>query len=178
MGRFSRIKQGAELNQALDNYVNYIRDTANRPTKRLQGGTRGARRKTVIRGVQPFGQELAANTFYEVRIGEDSITALGSAVGTRLKEIQAPANVMRVKGFRPAKFSVFAGNGNAVYAQSKITRQYYLKYDGDNYSIPFGASSETEEEAQGAQVVKAAINNALGDKDIKRFSYQPERLAI
>lgn len=177
--RFSRIKQGAELNQALDNYVDYIRNAANRPTKRMQGGTRGARRKTVVRAVIPFGVDVDGIEVYEVRVGQDSAEALAESLGAqRLITPAADADIKRVKGFKPARVVVFAGNGSASYVASKITKQYYLKYEGDSYSAPFGATTETEEEAAGARLVKSAVKTQFAAKDIIRISFQPERIPI
>jgi hypothetical protein len=177
--RFSQIKRGTEYNRGLDNYVQYLRDAENRPTKRLQGGVRGARRELVIRAVTPFGISISAGEVYEVRASQKSITGIGSAVGaTRLVTPSGSTTPTVNKKFKPARVSSFKGSGTASYQQSKVTKLYYLKYEGDSYSLPFGAISETEEEATGAKVVKAAILSAFGAADIKRISFSPERVPV
>lgn len=175
--RYSQIKRGAEYDLALDNYVTYIRDAATRPTKRLRGGTRGARRQTVAAALLPFGMDMAAGEYIAVRAGQNSITGLGNALTNRLfTQGTNLANSSKMTGFRPARVSAFQGNGAAAYTQSKITKLYYLKYEGDSFSAPFGALTATEEEADGYRLVRAAVITAFGASDIKRISFSPEKV--
>lgn len=176
--RFSQIKRGTEYNQGLDNYIDYLRNAETRPTKRMQGGTRGARRRLTFRYLKPFGLETAADEYYEVRASEDALTALGSAVGARLTTAPANADIQSNKKFKPARVTVFAGSGSATYVQSKITKLYYLKYEGDTNSLPFGATSGTEEEQAGARAVKTAILSLIAASDVKRISFTPERVPV
>lgn len=176
--RYSQIKRGGEYKAALDKYVDYLQNMDTRPTKRVQGGARGARRKLEIRHVKPFGIETQADEFYQVRCSAESLTDLGAAVGTRLTTAPNTATIETNKKFRPARFSAFKGSGAATYVQSKVTGLYYLKYEGDSYSLPFGAISDTEEEAAGSKIVKAAVLTAFGAADIKRISFTPERVPV
>lgn len=177
--RFSQIKRGAEYDTALTNYVDYIRNAATRPTKRLQGGTRGARRETIPAALRPFGMNMAADTYIAVRASQDSVTGIGSALTNRLftqgTQLEAAD---KLSGFRPAKVTAFRGSGNAAYVQSKITKLYYLKYEGDSFSAPFGALSDTEEFETGASAVRAAIVTAFASADIKRISFTPEKVPV
>ena len=177
--RFSQIKRGAEYNVALDNYVAYIRNSETRPTKRMRGGIRGARRQTLAAAVRPFGIELASGVFASTRVGQDSLTALTSTVSSRLFTSGAQLTGARpLKGFKPAKISAFRGTGAASYVQSKVTKLYYLKYAGDSFSVPFGATSDGEEEAAGGAAVKAAVLALFGSADVKRASISPERVSV
>ncbi|QYO62785.1 hypothetical protein [Leptolyngbya sp. 7M] len=177
--RFSQIKKGAEYDTALTNYVDYIRNAATRPTKRLQGGTRGGRRQTVPAALRPFGMDLGENAFVLVRVSQQSVTGLGNALTNRLF-IQGTqlANADRLSGFRPARVQAFQGNGNAAYVQSKITKLFYLKYEGDSFTAPFGALTTAEEFETGASAVRTAVVTAFGAADIKRISFTPEKVPV
>ncbi len=177
--RFGQIKKGAEYDTALDNYVAFIRDAATRPTKRMQGGTRGARRETIAASLLPFGLDMPADSFIQVRASRSSSTALSTPLTNRLSTTSAQlAKSTPVARFRPARVAAFRGSGAAAYAQSKITKLWYLKYEGDNFSAPFGALTETEEEAAGATAVKAAIMTLFSASDIKRVSFSPEKVPV
>jgi hypothetical protein len=157
--RFSQIKKGAEYNQGLDNYIDYLRNAESRPTKRLQGGVRGSRRTTVPAAVRPFGMVLEGD-FALTRISTESQTGIGSTIATRT-------------------FTSGANLTAAVsYAQSKITKLYYLKYVGDTFTAPIGSLSDTEEEQTGGAAVKTAIIAAFGGSDIKRVSISPEKVPV
>jgi hypothetical protein len=177
--RYSQIKRGAEYELALDNYITYLRATDTRPTKRIQGGTRGARRQTIPAALRPFGVDLGATPYISVRVGLDSSQELAGAVTGRLFTSGANlAAATRIEKFRPAKASAFRGTGAAAYVQSKVTKLYYLKYTGDSFNIPFGATSDTEEEFAGGTAVKNAIITAFGAADIKRVSISPEKVPV
>lgn len=177
--RFSQIKRGAEYEVALNNYVDYLQNAQTRPSKRLQGGIRGARRITLPAAVRPFGIELPAGTFLETRVGQESNQELSSVVATRLFTSGANlAAATRTEKFRPARAAAFRGTGAAAYVQSKVTKLYYLKYTGDSFSIPFGATSDAEEEFAGSTAVKNAIITLFGAADIKRVSITPERVPV
>lgn len=175
--RFSDIKRALEYKTGLDNYVDYLTNLDTRQTKRLVGGTRGARRRTVRAALLPFGMDLEAGQYAAVRIGEKSNTAIGTNLGTRLYTSGAQLDgAIAFGGFRPAKLAVFRGTGAATYVPSKITKLQYLKYTGDTYTIPFGALTEAEEEAVGLDAVKGSITTLFAGADILRMSYQPEKV--
>lgn len=177
--RYSQIKRGAEYDAALDNYITYLRNIETRPSKRLQGGIRGARRTTLPAAVRPFGVELAAGTYASTRVGQESSQELAATVATRLFTSGANlAGAQRIEKFRPAKASAFRGTGAAAYVQSKVTKLYYLKYTGDSFGVPFGATSDAEEEFAGGTAVKNAIITLFGAADIKRVSISPERVPV
>lgn len=177
--RYSKIKQGAEYKKGLDAYTDYLKNADTRPTKRLQGGTRGARRELLRRAVIPFGMSVTAGQVYQVSASKKSSDAIGSAVSAnRLIEPGNSADIVVNRKFKPARVSAFKGNGAANYVRSKVTQLFYLKYEGDSYSLPFGAINETEEEATGAKVVKAAIIGVFGAADIQHISFSPERVPV
>lgn len=177
--RYSQIKKGAEYEKALENYTTYLRNTDTRPTKRLQGGARGNRRQTVAAAVRPFGAELASGVYLSTRVGQESLTTLGGQLASRVFTQGAQlAGATKMAKFRPARVIAFRGSGAATYVPSKVTKLYYLKYEGDSYSAPFGATSDTEEEQAGGIAVKAAILTLFGAADIKRVSISPERVPV
>ncbi len=151
--RFSRIKQGAELNTALDNYITYLKNIDTRPSKRTQGGVRGSRRETVAAAVLPFGKEMGTGEYAATRVSTEGLTGLGTVLNGRLYTQGAQlAGAIKILKFRPAKVTAFRGTGAATYVQSKITKLYYLKYTGDTYGSLFGATSATEEEFAGERL--------------------------
>lgn len=177
--RYSQIKRGAEYEAALNNYVDYLKNIETRPTKRLQGGIRGARRQTLPAALRPFGADLAAGVYLSTRVGQESSQEIGQTVTGRLFTQGANlAAATKMSGFRPAKATAFRGTGAAAYVQSKVTKLYYLKYTGDNFSVPFGATSDAEEELAGGTAVKNAILTLFGAADIKRVSISPEKVPV
>jgi hypothetical protein len=177
--RYSQIKRGAEYDTALNNYVTYIRDAATRPTKRMQGGSRGARRETISAALLPFGIELPANTYASTRISQTSFAAIGAALTNRTYTGATQLNAATpLANFRPARVAAFRGTGAATYVQSKVTKLFYLKYEGDSYTAPIGALSATEEEADGCRLVRTAILGIFGAADIQRVSFSPEKVPV
>lgn len=177
--RYSQIKRGLEYETGLNNYVLYLQNTDDRQSKRMVGGTRGSRRETVPAAVLPFGKEMATGEHVLTRISVEAQQGIGSALTGRLytQGVQLAGGI-KLQGFRPAKISAFRGPGTATYVQSKVTKLYYLKYDGDSYGAPFGATSDTEEEFAGGTAVKNAILTLFASSDIKRASITPEKVPV
>jgi len=177
--RYSQVKRGAEYEVALDNYVEYLRNATTRPSKRLQGGIRGARRITLPAVVRPFGIDLSVAPFVHIRVGQESFQEMTGTVTGRIFTTGANLALgVKLDKFRPAKAAAFRGTGAATYVQSRVTKLYYLKYTGDSFNIPFGATTETEEEYAGSAAVKTAILAAFGAADIKRISITPEKVPV
>jgi hypothetical protein len=123
--------------------------------------------------------DLGAGVFARTRISQDAFTGIGNALTNRVFTQGAElAGATPLGKFRPARVAAFRGTGAATYVQSKITKLYYLKYEGDSFSAPFGATSATEEEAVGAAAVRTAIISAFGAADIKRVSFSPEKVVV
>lgn len=175
--RYSQIKKAAEYETALNNYTTYLKDAATRPTKRMQGGTKGASRPVSKAAVSPFGMDSSASGKILVSIGDKSKTKLATALGsTRLDLSNAGiAAANRLAGFRPAKVSAFEGSDAATYVQSKVTKLYYLKYPGDSFNAPFGATADTEEIETAMGLVRAAVVAVLTG-DVKRISFSTEKV--
>jgi hypothetical protein len=122
---------------------------------------------------------MASGEFAATRVSTDGLTGLGSALTGRLFTSGASlTGAIRIQKFRPAKVTGFRGTGAATYVQSKITKLYYLKYTGDTYGAPFGATSDTEEEFDGGSTVKAAVLALFAGADIKRVSISPEKVPV
>ena len=177
--RYGQIKKGLEYETALNNYVEYLRNPANRTTKRMTGGTRGERRDIIKGAVLPFGIDASAGQYYLVSVSVKSNTAIGASVSSRL--FTSGTNLTgadKLSKFSPAKAQVFRGSGAASYQQSKVTKLWYLKYEGDSYSIPFGALTETEEEQTGARLVRSALLSGGSASDVNRVSIVSERVPV
>ena len=180
-GRFSDIKNAAEYKRALDNYVDYLQNIENRPSKRLQGGTPGETkvRQSVV--VRPFGADFGSASGFITTASKDSVERWKDTISQRILIAENQlANAQVRKGFRAARLQIFepdnSGGTGRQYVQSKITKLYYLKYPGTNYAVPFGATSEAEEQSKGAKDAKNAILKKMQNLDYKRVSVRPEKV--
>lgn len=166
--RYSRILQASYLNQAVDNYVQYIQQASTR-TRNIGGGT--AKPPQVDLAIEPFNIDVASGEKWLARVGQPSRAQLGTGVGTAVQEVGGSVDAIKVAGFQPARISVFIGSGSSTVATSKITGLRYLKYNGTNYSHPFGRVASTDREQEIFNNVKAALAGAN-----RRFSLRSERI--
>lgn len=179
--RYSDVLRGAELNQALNNYVDYIQNIDNRQTKRLRGGAPGEARPRRQVAVKPFGIEMGAGEFALVGISQASYTKLSSAIGARMSiTSEALGGASKLDRFKPAKVNYFEPTSDSArsYVQSKLTKLYYLKIQGDSFSAPFGATTDAEEELAGSRVVKTAVYNIAPSKESRRVWFTPEKVPV
>jgi|GEM_PF-2300196 len=183
--RFGNVIKGAEEAAALTNYLKYISDPNSRQTKRQKGGTRdNARVRSEELGyliafsapssISAFTLNFSKTSlegfagFQEALVSTKRLTPIAAGVSAPNGSIPIP------KGFRPARTSVFVPNGSAEYVQSKITKEYYLKYGGKSHSLPFGGISATEKQEDGEKAVKTALITVGGGKQYFRVSITPE----
>lgn len=167
MSAYSDIFRSVELRKGLENYVEYLTDSAKRTTKRLIGGAVGeARGDTLLGAVKPFGLPLTADflgvavNYPERSVEGEGASVLGSKIGTRLIKTITPTDADKYdedSGFSPARAIVFRPNGTRTYVQSKRTKLYYIKYGGDTFSCPFGATGEAEEFGSARKEVRATL---------------------
>lgn len=180
MARYSDIRRGGELKEALTNYVKYLEDMDTRQTKRQKGGSTDRKVLKPIRvDVIPFGMKMPTTT------PKFTVKASGKGLGTDspLKDIlngrvdltvAETSSEVSGEDFRPAKVTVFKGNGKGDYKQSKVTKLYYIKYPGETYSAPFGAKTEAEEYQTGVKEVRTKAAEDLKSADFFRISFKPE----
>lgn len=181
MARYSDIRRGGELKQALTNYINYLQNMDDRPTKRQKGGAveRTPFKKVNIQ-ILPFGLTLATTIPGLIIRGSSKSIGSGGALQSILGNVRAnptvadTADVLSTKEFRPAKVHAFRVTGAGTYKQSKVTKLYYIDYPGDTYSAPFGALNATEEYATAVRLIRADIIKAFAGARSARISFRPE----
>ena len=189
--RYSKIVHANDEKLALTNYLNYLEHPETRPNKRIQGGTRNSQRlRAMSRGhLKPFGAALpAGGTGYLINYSATSLEAFAgfeaALVSTGRLVTGAPAANSGTyfeipKGYLPARASVFVPIGNtAEYVQSRVTRLWYLKYQGKSHSLPFGATGDAEEQEAGERAAKAALLTAGANQQYFRVSIRPESIKI
>jgi hypothetical protein len=178
-GRYSEILKAQEYEKALDNYIDYIQNADNRPSKRLQGGTPGKSIPRTNVTLTPFGGDFSGSNNVFVTASKNAIDQWSAQIGTRVRTAPTSlADSVRIAGFRPAKLKIFQPEaGNPTYVQSQITGLYYLKYPGENFTVPFGALNDSEEEATAARSLKGAILQSM-TREYKRVSVTPEKIPV
>jgi hypothetical protein len=177
MSRYSRIRQGAQLNQALTNYINYL-STPRVPNLNSQG----PRNLTKTVYVTPFKTDIAADEVARARMNPDHFARLGARVngagtGASVEEAIGANNIVSIPKFRAARVVLYHNATRQVtVATSAVTQQRYLNYGGDRFSCPFGRNLENDDEADAFNGVRAAIE-AAETGDIVRVSWVREKLS-
>ena len=144
--------------------INYTRDPNSNPDKILQVS------------INPFGYAVdAAN----LAICPFSQRARNSSVGTALigaanVTIGTPAGAQDLKGFIPAKATIFAGTGSTGGTEepSEITGLRYKKKPGASYTVPYGAAPGKIQESE----VRKDIRTAIAGVANATVSFKSERL--
>lgn len=187
--RYSKIIHANDDKKALENYVDYVSHPETRQTKRAQGGSRNNQRlRASSTGfIIPFEMPLVANTVgvaikYSATSREAFNGFSASLIETGRLKTQLAANensMAHPEGFTPARATVFVPQGsNAEYVQSKVTKMFYLKYQGKSHSLPFGALNANEEQVTGEKAAKIALLAAGGSAQYFRVSIRPERVQV
>lgn len=176
MSRYSDILRGAQLNQALQNYLQY-QGTPRQPN--VGGGTpRGPQQNLYI---QPFGQDLALNSRIQVRAGQDDWAALSQFIvagnGAEAETAVGTNTIVSLNKFRPARVVWFRNATRATtVATSAVTNQRYLKYNGDRSSVPFGRAAADDDQMDVFNAIKADILSNNATLEINRVSLTRERI--
>jgi hypothetical protein len=176
MGRFSDIRRGGELKQALDSYVQYLQ---NPPARQIN--SRGDRDPSITAYVTPFGFDIEADEVVEVSANEQGFNRLqaivnGAGTGAQVSNALGSASVTQVGRFRPARVTTFEnGTKTKTVERSRYTNQQYLKYAGDRFSCPFGRNTATDDIDDAYQQIRAALKARAG-LAVNRVSLSPERL--
>lgn len=178
MARYSRIRQGAQLNQALENYKNYI-GTPRVPNLNSQG----PRNLTKQVYVTPFKVDVATDEVAAAKMNPDHFTRLGARVngagtGAQVDEAIGANNIVSLPKFSPARVVLFHNATRVVSVEtSAVTGTRYLKYAGDRFSCPFGRNLENDDEGDAFLAIKAAIF-AAETGDVIRVSWTREKIGV
>lgn len=176
MSRYRDIKRGAQLKQALDNYIQHI-GTPRDPN--VGSGTpRGPQQVLYI---QPFGQDLPLNSRVQTRASQDSWAALSQFIvagnGAEAETAIETNTVVDLNKFRPARVVWFRNATRTVtVARSAVTNQQYLKYNGDRSSVPFGRAAADDDQMDVFNAIKADILTTNNTLEINRVSLTRERI--
>ncbi len=178
--RYSRIKQGAYYNTALQNYIEHLQTAATRPRQI------GVREPLDFRPVyvRPFGTNLGGATeVVEGRAQDGHITALKPLIdqagtGCKVYTVADLASnvVVPLGGFKPAR--VIWQNATARdtgVATSQVTGLQYLQYRNvARRSCAFGRAAETDNIYSSFSTLKAVLKGQPGA--INRVSLSEENI--
>lgn len=164
--RFSRLEQVRLLTSAAQRYEQWDDQRATRQPRVGQGTARGRSIRVVV---TPFGFDPGAGGVV-VRATQRSNAAIGGSLGTRISTTVGTDD-RPFPGFKPAKVIVFQAAGNSIVRTSDITGLQYLRRQGESYTHPFGASSNTDKEIEALEAITTALIAANGNRTV---SYQPE----
>ncbi|MGD1906448.1 MAG: hypothetical protein ACFB0C_10705 [Leptolyngbyaceae cyanobacterium] len=175
--RYSRIRRGAQYNEALTNYITHL-STPRVPNLNSQGPRN--LNKTVY--VNPFKIDIAADELARAKMNPDHFVRLGARVnaagtGGSVEENLGANSIVALSKFRAARVVLFHNATRTVTVEtSEVTRQRYLKYAGDRFSCPFGRNLENDDEADAFLGIRAAIE-AAETGDIVRVSWTREKVS-
>lgn len=129
--------------------ITYERDTNSNPDKILRVA------------VNPFAYEPEATNLAIVAYSQRASTA---GVATSMASsgnitLEVPEGAQNLKGFRPAKATVFIGTGSTggTPEPSSITGIKYKKRPGTSYSFPYGCSSTDKRESEVRKKIRIAL---------------------
>lgn len=176
MSRYSRIRQGAQLNEALTNYINYLQ-TPRQPRVGSQG-PRPPRRAVYV---TPFGFDVQASELVRVSNGVDDYTALASQInqagtGGEVTDTLGSNSVAQVGSFSPARVVWFRNSTISTQVRrSEVTNQEYLDYNGDRSSCAFGRENADDNQYDAFDAIKAVILAGNAGLELNRVSLTRER---
>lgn len=178
MGKYSDIRRGKELNEALTK-LRAWEDLSRDAKQTLYKGQRGSSVKVTanrVKGyVESFG--LVGRIFLPVRLLSSSQTQQASLIST-VRTAAATSSRTReagftvpsggvlldgLKGYRPAKLSLTDRGSEVTDNKSRITNIEYKRYDNKTVSSPFGA------EADGTETYTEAVTAIKGLSAIETF---------
>ncbi len=193
MGRYSDIRRGKELNEALTK-LRAWEDLSTDAKQTLYKGQRGSSVRVKAKRVKGYVEsfELVGRIFLPVKLLSETQTSNGTLIGivrtataansrTRDNGFTAPTGGVTLdgmKGFKPAKLSLTDRGAEVADNKSRITNVEYKRYDNKTVSSPFGAEADgTETYAQAVSTIGAQqpIKNFLATEG-NRVSFTPEVL--
>jgi hypothetical protein len=178
MGKYSDIRRGKELNEALTK-LRAWEDLSRDAKQTLYKGQRGSSTKVNanrVKGyVESFG--LVGRIFLPVRLLSGTQTQQATLIGvvrtaaatssrTREAGFTVPSGGVLLdglKGYRPAKLSLTDRGSEVTDNKSRITNIEYKRYDNKTVSSPFGA------EADGTETYTEAVTAIKGLTAIEEF---------
>lgn len=179
--RYSDIKRGAELNTALNNYINHLQSLGTAPSGI---GTQGPRNLDKLLFVMPFTAEVGATSKLAAKNTTEGYNQLqtyinGSTFAETTDNIGTDTLVQLPK-FRAARVVLFLNATRSVTVErSDVTNLEYLKYAGTRYSCAFGATADTDDQMEAFIDVKTAIIGALGGTNaVCRVSLSREYVGV
>lgn len=176
--RYSRIRQGAQLNNALTNYIAYLQ-TPRTPNLNSQG----ARDLTKTVYIAPFKVDIGATEVASAKMNPTHFTRLGARVnaagtGAAVDENLGSNSVVALPKFRSARVVLFHNATRSVtVATSEVTNSRYLRYAGDRFSCPFGRNLENDDEGDAFLGIKSAVV-AAETGAVVRVSWTREQLGV
>lgn len=175
--RYSDIRRGAQLNDALTKYISYLQ------TPRVPNlNSRGARPQQQNVFVVPFNFDLATDEVIPLRASQDGVNVLATFINNAATNAELLTTIgskqpVSNTGFKPAKVVYFRNTTRSVtVATSDITGRKYLKYAGDTYTAPFGRKTATDDQNDCFNAIKGLILAQTGF-EIQRVSLQVEKLS-
>ncbi|MGB3201116.1 MAG: hypothetical protein WBA99_09445 [Nodosilinea sp.] len=126
---------------------------------------------------------VATDEFLQARCSQDSDTKLRAIVNgvseAAITNTLGANTVIALPKFRAARVVYFENSTRSVSVQSSdVTGLQYLKYNGERFSIPFGAQTATSDQTDAFLQAKAAILAANAAAAIKRVSLSREYVGI
>lgn len=173
--RYSKIKQAAQLTEALKNL--HIYENAVRPRK---VNSRGARDPAKNVYVTPFGTDIETTELVRVRNSVQGYTALATLINTsgiqgEVTDTRGTKTPAIVGGFRPARIVWFRNASRTVETKkSDVTKTDYLKYKGDRSTCAFGRGAATDNEYDAFNEIKTTILASNNGLEVNRVSLTRE----
>lgn len=173
--RYSKIKQAAQLTEALNNLQLY--EKTPRPKK---VNTRGARDPAKNVYIIPFGVDIETDEVVRVRNSVEGYTALATLINTagnqgETTDARGTKTPAIVGGFRPARIVWFRNASRSVtVGTSEATKQKYLKYNGDRSTCAFGRGTATDNQYDAFNEIKTTILASNPSLEVNRVSITRE----
>lgn len=179
--RYSDIRRGAKLNAQLAAYAAYVNPATPRPSRI---GTRGARGLNKVVYVAPFTAQVGTDELCAAKCKPESYTIISPAIlgGTTkadVKDALGTNSLVSFPRFRASRVVFFQNASRVVTVKnSEITNAEYLKYTGNHYSCPFGATIDSDDEMEAFLDVKAALLTTFATSEVKRVSLSREFVGV
>ncbi|MBD2204939.1 hypothetical protein H6G33_04230 [Calothrix sp. FACHB-1219] len=191
MGKYSDIRRGRELNEALTK-LRAWEDLSKDAKQTLYKGQRGTSVRVdanrVAGYVESFG--LSGRIYLPVKLLSSTQTANASLISTVRNAADDTGRTLAANftlptggtkldgltGYKPAKISLTQRGAAVSDNKSRITNIEYKRYDNKSVASPFGSKNtggETYLDAVAAIRAQSAIATFLNDKG-NRISFTPE----
>lgn len=175
--RYATIKRAAQLTESLRNLQIY--ENTIRPRK---VNSRGAREPSKNAYVTPFGTDILTTEVVRVRTSVPGYTALATLINmpdnqAEVADTLGAKEIRTVGGFRPARIIWFRNATRSVITKkSDVTKDDYLKYDGDRDTCPFGRKVIADNQYDAFNAIKTAVLGSNAGLAVNRVSLTPERI--